>query len=86
MGELHGRRQAAVQDFFSSDGFGVGVVSGVIRATESESEQSKHFHFFRLRLRLRRLRSAYNLVKTRMWKWEAEVEGLTNYNSRSHAL
>ena len=35
----------------------VGVVSGVISATESESEESERFHFFRHRLRLRRLRS-----------------------------
>ena len=41
----------------------IGVVSGVISATESESEESERFHFFRLRVRLRRLRSAYDLVK-----------------------
>ena len=64
--------QAAIQVFFTSDGLGVGVVSGVVRAAESESEQSKHFHFLRLRLRLGRLRSACNLVKTRLSKWEAE--------------
>ena len=58
--------QAAIQVFFTNDGLGVGVVSGVVRVTESESEQSEHFHFFRLRLRLGRLRSAYNLVKTRL--------------------
>ena len=31
---------------FTSDGVGVGVVSGVVRATESESEESESFHFF----------------------------------------
>ena len=48
---------------FSSDGVGVGVVSGVISVTESESEESERFHFFRLRLRLRRLRSLLILRK-----------------------
>ena len=38
--------------------------------TESESEESERFHFFRLRLR-----SAYDLVKTRLSETEAEVEG-----------
>ena len=51
------------------------VVSGVISATESESEESERFHFFRLRLRLRRLRSAYDLVKTRLSESEEEAEG-----------
>ena len=46
--------QAAIQVFFTNDGLGVGVVSGVVRVTESESEQSEHFRFFRLRLRLGR--------------------------------
>ena len=67
--------QAAIQVFFTSDGFGVGVVSGVVRATESESEQSEHFHSFRLPLPLGRLPSAYNQVKTRLPKWEAGAEG-----------
>ena len=49
----------------------IGVVSGVISATESESEESERFHFFRLR----RLRSPYDLVKTRLSESEAEVEG-----------
>ena len=40
---------------------------------ESESEESERFHFFRLRLR--RLRSAYDLVKTRLSEPEAEAEG-----------
>ena len=48
-----------------------GVVSGVIRATDSDSEESERFHFFRLR----RLRSAYDLVKTRLSESEAEAEG-----------
>ena len=48
----------------------IGVVSGVIRATKSESEESGRFHFFRLR----RLRSAYDLVKTRLSESEAEAE------------
>ena len=38
---------------------------------ESESEESEHFHFFQLR----HLHSAYELVKTRLWWLEAEVEG-----------
>ena len=33
------------------------------------------FPFFQLRLRLRRLRSAYELVKTRLTESEAEAEG-----------
>ena len=53
----------------------MGVVSGVISATESESEESERFHFFRLRLRLRRLRSAYDLVKTRLSESEAGTKG-----------
>ena len=53
----------------------IGVVSGVISATESESEESERFHFFRLRLRLRRLRSAYDLVKTILSESETEAEG-----------
>ena len=48
-----------------------GVVSGVIRATESDSEESERFHFFRLR----RLRSAYDLLKTWLSESEAEAEG-----------
>ena len=60
---------------FSSDGVGVGVVGGVISATESESEESERFHFFRLRLRLFRLRSASDLVKTRLSESEAAAEG-----------
>ena len=53
----------------------IGVVSEIISATQSESEESERFHFFRLRLRLRRLRSAYDLVKTRLWESEAGGEG-----------
>ena len=60
---------------FSSDGVGVGVVGGVISATESELEESERFHFFRLRLRLLRLRSASDLVKTRLSELEAAAEG-----------
>ena len=52
----------------------MGVVSGVISATESGSEELERFHFFRLRLRLRRLRSAYDLVKTGLSESEAEAE------------
>ena len=52
----------------------MGVVSRVISATESGSEESEGFHFFRLRSRLRRLRSAYDLVKTRLSESEAEAE------------
>ena len=48
---------------------------GAISATESESEESERFHFFRLRLGPRRLRSAYDLVKTRLSESEAEAEG-----------
>ena len=48
----------------------IGVVSGVISATESESEEAERFHFFRLG----RLRSAYNLVKTRLSDSEAEAK------------
>ena len=43
--------------------------------TESESEESERFPFFRLRLRLCRLRSAYDLVKTRLSGSEAEAQG-----------
>ena len=60
---------------FSSDGVGVGVVGGVISATESELEESERFHFFRLRLRLLRLRFASDLVKTRLSESEAAAEG-----------
>ena len=60
---------------FTSDRVEVGVVSGVVSATESESEQSERFYFCRLRLRLRRLLSAYELEKTRSSESEAEVEG-----------
>ena len=42
---------------------------------EEESEESECFHFFRLHLRLHRLRSAYDLVKTRLSESEAEAEG-----------
>ena len=35
----------ALRVVFSSDRVGVGVVSGVISATESESEESERFHF-----------------------------------------
>ena len=42
---------------------------------ELESEESERFNFFRPRLRLRRLRSAYDLVKTRLSESEAEAEG-----------
>ena len=38
------------------------------------SYESECFHFFQLRLRLRRLRSAYELVKTRLTESEAEAE------------
>ena len=65
----------ALRVVFTSDRVEVGVVSGVISATESESEQSERFYFSRLRLRLRRLLSAYELEKTRSSKSEAEVEG-----------
>ena len=54
----------------------IGVVSGVISATESESEESESFHFFRLHIRLCGLHSAYDLVKTRLSELEAEAEGL----------
>ena len=54
----------------------MGVVTGVISATESESEESERFHFFQLRLRLRRLRSAYDLGKTRLSESDAETEEL----------
>ena len=53
---------------------------------ELESEESERFHFFRLHLRLLRLRSTYDLVKTRLSESEAEVEGLTNHNAHSHSL
>ena len=36
---------------------------------------------FRFRLRLRRLRSAYDLVKTRLWGSEAEAEELNQSQS-----
>ena len=42
---------------------------------ESESEESERFHFFWLRLWLHRLRSAYDLVKTRLWESKAEAQG-----------
>ena len=41
---------------------------------ESESEESERFNVFPLRLRLRRLRSAYDLVKSRLSESEAEAE------------
>ena len=44
----------------------IGVVNGVISATESELEESERFH---------RLRSAYDPVKTRLLESEAEAEG-----------
>ena len=34
----------------------------------------------------RRLRSAYDLVKTRLSESEEEAEGLANHNAGSHAL
>ena len=40
-----------------------------------ESEESERFHFFRLRLWLCHLRSACDLVKTRLSELEAEAEG-----------
>ena len=43
--------------------------------TESESEESECFHFFRLGLQLCCLRSAYDLVQTRLLESEAVVEG-----------
>ena len=53
----------------------IGVVSGVISATESESEESERFHFFRLRLRVHPLCSAYDLLATgdlaRVYLWPA---------------
>ena len=42
---------------------------------ESESEESERFHFLRLLLWLRRLRSTYDLVKTRLSESEEEAEG-----------
>ena len=42
--------------------------------TELVSEDSECFHFFQLHLWLHRLRSAYDLVKTRLSESEAEVE------------
>ena len=41
---------------------------------------------FRFCLRLRRLRSSYDLVKTRLSESEAEAEGETNHDACSHAL
>ena len=52
----------------------------MISAPDSESEELERFHFFRLRLR-----SAYDLVKTRLSEPEAEAEGETNPDARSHA-
>ena len=37
--------------------------------------RSERFYFVRLRLRLLRLRSVYDLVKTRLSELEAEAEG-----------
>ena len=54
------------------------VVSGVISATQSESvsfSRIRTFPFSSDCLRLRRLRSAYDLVKTRLSESEAEAEG-----------
>ena len=45
----------------------------MISAPESESGGLECFHFLRLRLR-----SAYDLVKTRLSESEAEAEGQTN--------
>ena len=44
------------------------------RRNRSQKNQSVSI-FFRFRLRLHRLRSAYDLVKTRLPETEAEVEG-----------
>ena len=53
----------------------IGVVREVISTAEVESEELERFHFFRLHFRLCRLRSAYDLVKTRLSESEAETEG-----------
>ena len=54
---------------FTSDGLGVVVV---IRSVKTYDLLKTAFRF---RLGLRRLRTAYYLVKTRLSKSEAEVEG-----------
>ena len=51
----------------------IGVVSGVIRATESESKESVRFHFLPTPLTTPSLRSADDLVKTRLSESESEA-------------
>ena len=69
LGQPHDGQKRLV---FTSDGVGVGIVSGVVRAlmtlssTESESEESERFHFLPTTLMSPSLRSAYDLVKTRL--------------------
>ena len=58
-----------------------GVVSRVIRATESE--ESERFHFLPAPLMTPSLRSGY-LAKTRLSESEAEAEGKSNHNTSSH--
>ena len=63
----------------------IAVLSRVIRATESESEESERFHFLSTPLMTPSLRSAYDLVKTRLSEAKAEAEGKANHNALSHA-
>ena len=58
-------------------------VSRVIRAMESE--ESERFLFLRAPLMTPSLRSAYDLVKTRLSESEAEVERKFYHNISSHA-
>ena len=60
------------------------VVSRVIRAMESE--ESERFLFLPALLMTPSLRSAYDLVKTRLSESEAEAEGKLNHNISSHVL
>ena len=60
------------------------VVSRVIRAMESEG--SERFLFLPALLMTPSLRSAYDLVKTRLSESEAEAEGNLNHNISSHVL
>ena len=59
------------------------VVSRVIRAMESE--ESERFLFLLAPLMTPSLRSAYDLVKTRLSEAEAEAEGKFNRNISSHS-
>ena len=51
-----------------------------------ESEESERFLFLPALLMTPSLRSAYDLVKTRLSESDAEAEGKLNHNISSHVL